>query len=345
MGVRKPRAVAWTLSVLAFLTSVTCATAQVTPQKISNDRVDIWFPEGVAVPPEVQTVLLESITDSIQFVERFFGRSFAGPIQYVFVGGGEFWPLAVACPPRKIVDEREPPVTVEEARRYYVPYNPHEFVPLLSHEVRGDQLITSMNEGFALLVAYLYDGRPVHETAAALLGMGKLPPLRTLLTMSRSSSDFSFIVLYSGNASFLGFVYERFGRDVLMRLYENVPTYRESNISVRLFSLIEECTSIPLDDLETEWHRVLRFTKVDERAIVTLQLWEEFGHIEVFRLRQLSRHLGVHVDPAFEEELRNLGTDIDRYRRGEPLSCEELSLRTQRLREWAEEIRRQILRG
>ncbi len=320
------------------------AAGQPAPIEISNDWVMVYLPGDSNVPVDVQMAFLECLMDSIEYVEGFFGSCLPKPVKYVFTESKRFFPAARASPPHEIVDELGPPMTLEDARRRCIALATHELVHLHSYGVWGDLSFASMSEGFAQLVKILRAELPLHRTAAALHAMGKLPSLRTLLTTGRSASESEWVpYLYSCTASFLGFVYEEFGRDTLIRVYNNVPPYTASRSTERLFSLIEECTATSLDELESKWRQALRATEVSERTIAVIELWDELNHAGLFRLRMLSDHLGMEIDPAFQEELQSLSTDIDRYGRGEPLSREELSRRIRRLCEWAEEIRRAML--
>ena len=341
MSARVLRAAGWILLAISFFGCSAWAAGQPAPIEISNDWVIVRFPGDVNVPLDVQRAFLECLTDSIEYVEGFFGSCLSKPVKYVFTGSKRFFPMSRASPPHEIIDELGPPMTLEEARRRCITTATHELVHLHSYGVWGDHSFASMSEGFAQLVEILRSQLPPHDTAAALHAMGRLPSLRTLLTTGLSLSESERVVLlYSCTPSFLGFIYEKFGHDTLIRIYNNVPPYTASASTAKLFSLIEECTATSLEELELKWRQALRATEVSERFIAAIELWDELGHAGLFRLRLLSDHLGVEIDPAFQEELQSVVADIDRYGRGEPVSREELSRRIRRLCEWAEEIRR-----
>jgi|LSQX01.2.fsa_nt_gb hypothetical protein len=338
------RAAAWILLVVSLLACSVQAAGQAEASKISNDRVVVHFPDDVDVPLDVQKAFLEGVTDSIRYVEEFFGSCLPKPVQYVFTEGGRFYASAKARAPYEIIDEEGPPMTVEEANQRCFRVVTHELVHLHSYSTWGDYSFASVSEGFAQLAGMLRAQHPLHDTAAAFREMDRLPPLRTLLTTGRSALESEWIpYLYSCMPSFLGFIYEEFGYDVLIHVYNNIPPYRDRAVTEILFALIEDSTSTSLDELESKWRKMLGAMEVSERLIATIELSYELADAGLFRLRMLSEHLGIEIDPAFREELQSILTDIDRYGWGEPVSREELSGCIRRLAEWADEMCRDML--
>jgi hypothetical protein len=296
------------------------------------------------VPLDVQKAFLEGVTDSIRYVEGFFGSPLPKPVQYMFAESGRFYAMAKARPPYEIIDEGGVPTTVEMAKQRCISSVTHELVHLHSFSTWGDYSFASVSEGFAQLVAMLRVQHPLHDTAAAFHEMGRLPPLRALLTTGRSALESEWIpYLYSCMPSFLGFIYEEFGYDMLIHVYNNIPPYADRAVTEKLFALIEDSTATPLDELESKWRKMLGAMEVSERLKATIELSDELGRVGLVRLRCLSEHLGVEIDPVFREELQSILTDIDRYGWGESVSREELSGRIRRLAEWADEMCRDML--
>jgi hypothetical protein len=338
------RAAAWILLVISLVGWSAQAAGQTEASKISNDWVVVHFPDDVDVPLDVQKAFLEGVTDSVRYVEGFFGSPLPKPVQYVFTEGGGFYAIAKARPPYEIIDEMGTPTTVEMAKQRCIVLVTHELVHLHSHSTWGDYSFASVSEGFAQLVAMLRAQHPLHDTAAAFHEMGRLPALRTLLTTGRSALESEWVpYLYSCMPSFLGFIYEEFGYDVLIHVYNNIPPYTASSRTEKLFALIEDSTATLLDELESKWRKMLGAMEVSERLKATIELSDELGHVGLVRLRCLSEHLGVEIDPVFREELQSILTDIDRYGWGESVSREELSGRIRRLAEWADEMCRDML--
>ncbi len=339
MKARTLRTAAWILLVVSFLGWSAHATGQTEASKIFNDWVVVHFPEDVDIPLDVQKAFLEGVTDSIRYVEGFFGSPLPKPVQYVFTEGGRFDAIAKARPPYEIIDEMGAPTTVEEAKQRCISLVTHELVHLHSFSTWGDHSFASVNEGFAQLAGMLRAQHPLHDTAAAFHEMDRLPPLRTLLTTGRSALESEWIpYLYSCMPSFLGFIYEDFGYDVLIHVYDNIPPYTASSRTERLFALIEDSSATPLDELESKWRKMLGAMEVSERPIATIELSYELADAGLFRLRMLSEHLGVEIAPAFREELQSILIDIDRYGWGELVCRDELSGRIRRLSEWADEM-------
>ncbi len=335
---------AWILLVVSLLGWSAQAAGQTEAGKISNDWVVVHFPEDVDIPLDVQKAFLEGVTDSIRYVEGFFGSPLPKPVQYVFAESGRFYAMAKARPPYEIIDEGGVPTTVEMAKQRCISSVTHELVHLHSFSTWGDYSFVSVSEGYAQLVAMLRAQHPLHDTAAAFHEMDRLPPLRTLLTTGQSALESEWIpYLYSCMPSFLGFIYEDFGYDVLIHVYNNIPPYTASSRTERLFALIEDSTATPLDELESKWRKMLGAMEVSERPIATIELSYELADAGLFRLRMLSEHLGVEIDPVFREELQSILTDIYRYGWGEPVCREELSGRIRRLSEWADEMCRAML--
>ncbi len=338
------RTAAWILLVISLLTWSVQAAGQTEASKISNDWVVVHFPGDVDVPLDVQRAFLEGVTDSIRYVEGFFGSPLPKPVQYVFTEGERFYATGKTSFRHQIIDEMGAPTTVEEAKQRCIWLATHELVHLHSFSTWGDYSFASVSEGFAQLVVMLRAQHPLHDTAAAFHEMGRLPPLRTLLTTGRSYLESEWVpYLYTCMPSFLGFIYEEFGYDVLIHVYNNIPPYTDRTVTEKLFALIEDSTAIPLDELESKWRKMLGAMEVSERPIATIELSYELADAGLFRLRMLSEHLGVEIDPVFREELQSILTDIYRYGWGEPVCREELSGRIRRLSEWADEMCRDML--
>ncbi len=332
------RAAAWILLVVSLLACSVQAAGQTEASKISNDRVVVHFPDDVDVPLDVQKAFLEGVTDSIRYVEEFFGSPLPKPVQYVFTEGGGFYAHTKARPPYEIIDERGVPTTIEETQYRCVRVVTHELVHLHSYGTWGEHSFLSMSEGFAELVSMLRAEHPLHDVAAAEHEMGRLPPLRALLAEGFASESKRLRYLYSCMPSFLGFVYEGFGHDVLIHMYNNIPPYTAGAITEKLFALIEDSTTTPLDELELRWREMLNAIEVSERFIAVTELTNELLDVGLNRLYTLSDHLGVEIDLAFREELQSILTDIDRYGWGEPVCRDELSGRIRRLSERADEM-------
>jgi hypothetical protein len=95
------RAAAWILLVISLVGWSAQAAGQTEASKISNDWVVVHFPDDVDVPLDVQKAFLEGVTDSIRYVEGFFGSPLPKPVQYVFTEGGRFYAMAKARLPMK----------------------------------------------------------------------------------------------------------------------------------------------------------------------------------------------------------------------------------------------------
>lgn len=333
MKARARRITAGLLLVVSLLGwSTAQATGQSEPVKISNDWVVVHLVRGVDIPLDVQAAFLEGVTDCIRYVEGFFGSCLPKRVQYVFTESGRFLASAMARPPFEIIDEMGVPRTVEEAEHRCAWAVLHELVHLHSYGTWGDYSFASVSEGFAEFVPMLRAQYPLHDAAAAFHKMGSLPTLRDLLTMPPSN------LVYSCMPSFLGFVYEEFGYDALISIYNNIPPYTESRPTEKLLALIEGSTATPLDELESKWHKMLDAREMSERLAATIKLSDELRGVDMIRLRRLSEYLGVEIDATFREELQSIVTDIRRYGLGEPIGREKLSERITRLSEWAEEI-------
>lgn len=334
-----------TIALLLLLACVFAGRAPVTAarQEISNDTVVVRFPDGVNVPREVQEILLQRVTESIRYVEDFLDYDFPRRIEYNFVES-QSWDIGSCGLPNIVRDPFRVPASIEDPGLYAPLSGAHEVVHLVNHAVWRDCALGSMNEGFAWLIARLHDGFPLHYEAAGLLSLGELPSLQTLLFESRQLSRYEYFVTSRGNSSFLGFLNERFGHSAIIRLHRVhrglAGICSEGRISDNLISLVEECTSTPIAELEVEWHEMLRSIELPSRYLTALQLYKEYDKADLLRLVKQCEWLGVEIDPAFWAEVRSLNSDIWRYVSDESLTEEELRLRIERIVKWAEEVRR-----
>lgn len=310
-------------------------------KETANDTVVIRFPDGIDVPWEVQELLLQRVTESIRYVEDFFGYAFPRRIEYQFIES-RYWGIGSAGYPNIVRDPWPVPTSIEDPSLYR-PFNPHEVVHLVNHAIWHHCAVDSMDEGFAWLVQNLYLSLPLHYEASGLLALGELPPLQTLLLESSQVSRFRYFVASRGNSSFLGFLYERFGHRSIIRLHRGLAEIcGEGRFSDNLISLVEKCTSTPIAQLEVEWHKVLRAIQVHPRYLTALRLYKEYDKADLLRLVKQCEWLDVEIDPAFMAEVRSLNSDIWSYVNNESLTEEELRARIEEIVKWAEEIRRGI---
>jgi len=205
--------------------------------------------------------------------------------------------------------------------------------------------------------------RPLHVIAASALSEGQMPSIRGILTMQYGqdpgwSSPLGSFLLYRLPASLFGFIDETLGRETLVELFTtapDVPTVRiggQADPSA-VCSWFEQCTGVPLDQLEADWHTFLASVEIDERHIGAIRLLRATEEIGVDSLLSRLRTTGHKLDPEFAEAFDELLDDIQRYGRrfGVPdwrnemlgSSHEEstfgsLRERIARMAEWADEL-------
>jgi hypothetical protein len=310
--------------------------------EIANDYVAIRFPDGLDVPREVQELLLERITESICYLEGFLEYTFPRQIQYEFVES-TLLSIGTFGLPNIVRDSLPVPIDTEDPS-LYKPFNPHEIIHLVNHDVWQDCVIASMDEGFAWLVSYLYLEFPLHYEASCLLALGELPPLEFLLIDHHQGSRFKYRVLARGNLSFLGFLYEKFGHRAIICLHKGLAEIcGEGMVRDNVISLIEECTSTPLAEFEREWHSVLHATEVHPRYLTALMLHKEYDKADLLTLFHLCQYYNVEIDdPMFIAEVQSLESDIQNFVKDESLNEDDLRHRIEALREWATEMRRRM---
>ena len=334
------RIVAWPVFLVCIL--VVGMPVNAAQTEIANDYVAIRFPDGLDVPREVQQLLLERITESICYLEGFLEYTFPRQIQYEYVESS-FLSIGTFGLPNIVRDSLPVPIDTEDPN-LHKPFNPHEIIHLVNHDVWQDCVIASMDEGFAWLVSYLYLEFPLHYEASCLLALGELPPLEFLLIEHHQGSRFKYRVSARGNLSFLGLLYEKFGHRAIIRLHKGLAEIcGEGMVRDNVISLIEECTSTPLAELEHEWHSVLHATEVHPRYLTALLLHKEYDKADLLTLFHLCQYYDVEIDdPMFIAEVQSLESDMQDFVKNESLKEDDLRRRIQALRDWATEVRNRI---
>ncbi len=307
--------------------------------EIANEYVAIRFPDGLDVPREVQELLLERITESICYLEGFLEYTFPRQIQYEFVES-TFLSIGTFGLPNIVRDSLPVPMSIEDPS-FHKPFNPHEIIHLVNHDVWQGCVIDSLDEGFAWLVSYLYLEFPLHYEASCLLALGELPPLESLLIDYYQGSRYKYRVSARGSLSFLGFLYEKFGHRAIIRLHKGLAEIcGERRVRDNVISLIEECTSTPLAELEREWHSVLHATEVHPRYLTALLLHKEYDEADLLTLFHLCQYYNVEIDDLmFIAEVQSLESDIQDFVKDESLDEDELRERIEKVVTWAKEIR------
>ena len=341
----------WTKSTLrmvalpVLLVCISCGVPVNAAQtEIANDYVAIRFPDGLDVPREVQELLLERITESICYLEGFLEYTFPRQIQYEFVES-TLLSIGTFGLPNIVRDSLPVPIDTEDPS-LYKPFNPHEIIHLVNHDVWQDCVIASMDEGFAWLVSYLYLEFPLHYEASCLLALGELPPLESLLIDHYQGSRYKYRVSARGSLSFLGFLHEKFGHQVIILLHKGLAEiYSEGRVRENVISLIEECTSTSLAELEREWHGVLHATEVHPRYLTALLLHKEYDKADLLTLLHLSQYYNVEIDdPMFIAEVQSLESDMQDFVKNESPNEDELRERIEKVVKWAKEIRQRLFR-
>jgi hypothetical protein len=312
--------------------------------EIANDYVAIRFPDGLDVPREVQELLLKRITESICYLEGFLEYTFPRQIQYEFVES-TLLSIGTFGLPNIVRDSLPVPMSIEDPS-FHKPFNPHEIIHLVNHDVWQDCVIDSLDEGFAWLVSYLYLEFPLHYEASCLLALGELPPLESLLIDHYQGSRYKYRVSARGSLSFLGFLHEKFGHQVIILLHKGLAEiYSEGRVRENVISLIEECTSTSLAELEREWHGVLHATEVHPRYLTALLLHKEYDKADLLTLLHLSQYYNVEIDdPMFIAEVQSLESDMQNFVKDESLNEDELRERIEKVVKWAKEIRQRLFR-
>ena len=341
----------WTKSTLrmvalpVLLVCISCGVPVNAAQtEIANDYVAIRFPDGLDVPREVQELLLKRITESICYLEGFLEYTFPRQIQYEFVES-TLLSIGTFGLPNIVRDSLPVPMNIEDPS-FHKPFNPHEIIHLVNHDVWQDCVIDSLDEGFAWLVSYLYLEFPLHYEASCLLALGELPPLESLLIDHYQGSRYKYRVSARGSLSFLGFLHEKFGHQVIILLHKGLAEiYSEGRVRENVISLIEECTSTSLAELEREWHGVLHATEVHPRYLTALLLHKEYDKADLLTLLHLSQYYNVEIDdPMFIAEVQSLESDMQNFVKDESLNEDELRERIEKVVKWAKEIRQRLFR-
>ncbi len=341
----------WTKSTLrmvalpVLLVCISCGVPVNAAQtEIANDYVAIRFPDGLDVPREVQELLLKRITESICYLEGFLEYTFPRQIQYEFVES-TLLSIGTFGLPNIVRDSLPVPMSIEDPS-FHKPFNPHEIIHLVNHDVWQDCVIDSLDEGFAWLVSYLYLEFPLHYEASCLLALGELPPLESLLIDHYQGSRYKYRVSARGSLSFLGFLHEKFGHQVIILLHKGLAEiYSEGRVRENVISLIEECTSTSLAELEREWHGVLHATEVHPRYLTALLLHKEYDKADLLTLLHLSQYYNVEIDdPMFIAEVQSLESDMQNFVKDESLNEDELRERIEKVVKWAKEIRQRLFR-
>ena len=336
----------WTKSTLrmvalpVLLVCISCGVPVNAAQtEIANDYVAIRFPDGLDVPREVQELLLKRITESICYLEGFLEYTFPRQIQYEFVES-TLLSIGTFGLPNIVRDSLPVPMSIEDPS-FHKPINPHEIIHLVNHDVWQDCVIDSLDEGFAWLVSYLYLEFPLHYEASCLLALGELPPLESLLIDHYQGSRYKYRVSARGSLSFLGFLHEKFGHQVIILLHKGLAEiYSEGRVRENVISLIEECTSTSLAELEREWHGVLHATEVHPRYLTALLLHKEYDKADLLTLLHLSQYYNVEIDdPMFIAEVQSLESDMQDFVKNESPNEDELRERIEKVVKWAKEIR------
>jgi hypothetical protein len=149
-----------------------------------------------------------------------------------------------------------------------------------------------------------------------------------------------------GSLSFLGFLHEKFGHQVIILLHKGLAEiYSEGRVRENVISLIEECTSTSLAELEREWHGVLHATEVHPRYLTALLLHKEYDKADLLTLLHLSQYYNVEIDdPMFIAEVQSLESDMQNFVKDESLNEDELRERIEKVVKWAKEIRQRLFR-
>jgi hypothetical protein len=337
-----------TLRMVALPVLLVCISCRVpvnaAQTEIANDYVVIRFPDGLDVPREVQELLLERITESICYLEGFLEYTFPRQIQYEFVES-TFLSIGTFGLPNIVRDSLPVPMSIEDPS-FHTPFNPHEIIHLVNHDVWQDCVIDSLDEGFAWLVSYLYLEFPLHYEASCLLALGELPPLESVLIDYYQGSRYKYRVSARGSLSFLGFLHEKFGHQVVILLHRGLAEiYGEGRVRENVISLIEECTSTSLAELEREWHSVLHTTEVHPRYLTALLLHKEYDKADLLTLFHLCQYYDVEIDdPMFIAEVQRLESDMQNFVKDESLNEDELRDRIEKVVKWAKEIRQRLFR-
>jgi hypothetical protein len=338
---------------------------------VGNERVIVLIPDEIFPSHEIHLLLLSTATESLCYVEGFFGRAIPHPVVYMWsnVSYDRDSPVepsgAYAISSCIVIDHsaNAPQTPAEVEKLVYLMV--HEYTHLV-HSLYVHGTYNSISEGFATLVSSLTlkDARPdglpeageedqwvlpEHIFAASSLRAGILPPIREILTTTRSHAipDWSTWIVYRLSTSLLGFIDQWLGRPTLTDIFRHSPEI-SFHVHDDPFHTFEGYTGIPLDELESEWHNYLMALEVSDRSVAAVKLLKDMDKIGMESLLWVLRREGKKLDPEFVNSLLELQRDILKYgqsplytsdEKAEPdLTEESLAKRLDVLVEWSREL-------